>query len=143
MPEEEIKIPDEGKAARPAAPKKTKKTVRQVSQGRIYIQASYNNTMITATDLAGNVLAWSSAGHLGFKGPKKATPFAATNVVRDLSEKVRSTGLREVHVLVRGVGSGREASVRALNLHGFVPLSIKDKTPIPHNGCRVPRPRRV
>lgn len=125
------------------APKKAKKAAKQVSQGRAYVQASYNNTMVTLTDLHGNVLAWSSAGHMGFKGPKKATPFAATQVIRELADKVRPMGLRDVSVFVKGVGSGREAAVRALNAQGFVVTSIKDVTPIPHNGCRRPRPRRV
>lgn len=125
------------------APKKAKKAAKQVSQGRAYIQASYNNTMVTLTDLHGNVLAWSSAGHMGFKGPKKATPFAATQVVRELADKVRPIGLRELLVFVKGVGSGREGAVRALNAQGFVITLIKDVTPIPHNGCRRPRPRRV
>ncbi len=125
------------------APKKAKKAMKQVSQGRAYVQATYNNTMVTLTDPHGNVLAWSSAGHMGFKGPKKATPYAATQVIRELADKVRPMGLREVLVFVKGVGSGREAAVRALNAQGFVVTSIKDITPIPHNGCRRPRPRRV
>lgn len=125
-------------------PRKAKKKImRQVVQGRAYIQATYNNTLVTLTDNQGNVLAWSSAGHLGFKGPKKSTPYAATQVIRELADKVRPVGLRDLYVFLKGVGSGREASVRGLNAQGFNILAIKDVTPIPHNGCRPPPPRRV
>ncbi len=133
-----------------AAPTTTKTTksrkkvaVRQVSQGSVYIQATYNNTIITLTDLNGNTLAWSSAGHCGFKGPKKATPYAASVIVKDVAERVKETELKEVSVFVTGVGSGRDSAVRALNANGFSVLSIKDLTPLPHNGCRSPKPRRV
>jgi small subunit ribosomal protein S11 len=122
---------------------KRKRSVRQVSHGRAYIQATYNNTIITLTDPNGNVLAWSSAGKVGFTGPKKATPYAASMIVKDVCEKVKDTGLRDVNVFVKGVGSGREASVRALNANGINVMVIKDVTPIPHNGCRAPKPRRV
>jgi small subunit ribosomal protein S11 len=98
---------------------------------------------VTLTDAQGNVLAWSSAGRVGFRGPKKSTPYAAGVIVRDAVERARPYGLAEVNVLVHGVGSGREAAVRALHAHGLQVLSIKDVTPIPHNGCRPPRPRRV
>lgn len=124
--------------------KSRKKVVaRQVSQGCVYIQATYNNTIITLTDLNGNTLAWSSAGHCGFKGPKKATPYAASVIVKDAAERVKEMGLKEVSVFVTGVGSGRDSAVRALNANGFNVLSIKDLTPLPHNGCRSPKPRRV
>ncbi|MEK7615021.1 MAG: 30S ribosomal protein S11 [Patescibacteria group bacterium] len=126
-----------------ATKSRKKAVVRQVSQGCVYIQATYNNTIITLTDLNGNTLAWSSAGHCGFKGPKKATPYAASVIVKDAAERVKETGLKEVNVLVTGVGSGRDAAVRALNANGFNVLSIKDLTPLPHNGCRSPKPRRV
>lgn len=122
---------------------KKKKTYKQVSQGLAYVQATYNNTMITLTDLNGNVLAWSSAGLCGFRGPKKATPYAATVIVKDVVEKARGYGLHDVHVFVKGVGSGRESAVRSLNANGINVLSIKDQTPIPHNGPRPPRPRRI
>ncbi|MDP3985732.1 MAG: 30S ribosomal protein S11 [bacterium] len=132
----------EGKAK--AAPRRAKKkTVKQVSQGCAFVQATYNNTMVTITDLQGNTLAWSSAGHLGFKGPKKSTPYAASMVIRELAEKVQPFGLREIQVFVRGVGSGRESAIRGLNAQGFIVSTIKDITPIPHNGCRAPRLRRV
>ena len=120
-----------------------KKATRHVSQGHAYIQATYNNTIVTLTDLNGNTLAWASAGHCGFKGPKKATPYAASVIVKKAAEKVEETGLRELNVFVKGVGSGRDSAVRALNANGFSILSIKDETPIPHNGCRPPGPRRV
>lgn len=126
-----------------AARKTKKKTVQQVSLGRAYVQATYNNTIVTITDMQGNTLAWCSSGHMGFKGPKKATPYAASMIMKNVAEKVRPLGLHELHVFVRGVGSGREAAVRGLNAQGFSVLSIKDITPLPHNGCRAPRPRRV
>jgi small subunit ribosomal protein S11 len=120
-----------------------KKIATQVPQGCAYIQATFNNTIITLTDLNGNTLAWSSAGHCGFKGPKKATPFAASMIVKDVAEQAKANGLKEVNVFVKGIGSGRDSAVRALNANGFSVLSIKDITPLPHNGCRPPKPRRV
>lgn len=125
------------------ASRKVKKAKRQVSFGRVYIKATYNNTIVTFTDQNGNVLGWSSAGKVGFAGPKKSTPYAAGLIIKDAAEKVKDYGLREVNVFVQGVGSGREAAVRALNANGLNVLSIKDITPIPHGGCRPPRPRRV
>lgn len=109
----------------------------------VYIQSSYNNTIVTLTDTQGNVVAWSSAGAVGFKGPKKATPFAASRVIETLIGKVKKLNIREVAIFVRGVGSGREAAIRALINHGLEINSIKDMTPIPHNGCRPRKPRRV
>jgi len=123
--------------------RKKKKLKKQVSSGNAYIQATYNNTIVTLTDQEGNVLAWSSAGQIGFKGAKKATPYAAGLVVRDCIESVASYGLKEVNVFVKGVGSGREAAVRALNTNGLNILTIKEVTPIAHNGCRARRPRRI
>lgn len=120
-----------------------KKEIKKVHVGKVYIQATFNNTIVTITDLNGDVLAWSSAGVLGFRGPKKATPFAAGQIIKNLVEKVRPTGLGEVHVFVRGVGAGRDAATRALNANGLRVVSIKDVTPLPHNGPRAPRPRRV
>lgn len=114
-----------------------------VPHGNAYIQATYNNTIISVSDPNGNTLAWSSAGHMGFKGPKKATPFAATTIVRELADKVKEMGVKSVDVFVKGVGSGREAAIRAFNANAITVLSIKDVTPIPHNGCRPPKPRRV
>jgi small subunit ribosomal protein S11 len=146
MAEEEPKKTEEVKpeaAAAEEGPKKRKKAKRQVQKGMASIQCTYNNTIVTLSDLSGNALAWSSSGHLGFKGAKKSTPYAATQVVADVSEKAKKYGLQELEVFVRGVGSGREASIRALSNNGFSLTSIKDITPIPHNGCRPRRPRRI
>lgn len=126
-----------------AKPKRGKKAKGQISQGKAYIQATYNNTIVSLCDNNGNVLAWSSAGTCGFKGPKKATPYAASVIVRDAAEKVKSFGLRDVQVFITGVGQGREGALRALNANGLNVLTIKDITAVPHNGCRPPRPRRV
>ena len=132
------------KKARPVAPKRgKKKNIVSVPTGCVFVHASYNNTIVTITDPQGNVLGWSSAGVVGFKGQKKATPYAASVIVRDVMEKIKTAGLKEAHVFERGIGSGREAAVRALNAHGVSVLTIKDQTPIPHNGCRAPRARRV
>ncbi|MBU2028655.1 30S ribosomal protein S11 [Patescibacteria group bacterium] len=137
---EEIK---EGAEKAAVKKKKSKKNKAQVLKGRANIRCSYNNTLINISDLNGNILGWSSSGLLGFKGAKKATPYAATQVVANASEKAKKYGVRELEVSVKGVGSGREASIRALNANGFELISIKDNTPIPHNGCRPKKPRRV
>ena len=131
------------KKAVKAKPKKNKKARTQVPVGNAHIQATYNNTIVSLTDLNGNVLSWSSAGVNGFKGPKKATPYAASLIVKDAVEKAADTGLKEVNVFICGVGQGREGALRAFNANGLSILTIKDVTPIPHNGCRPPRPRRV
>ncbi len=123
--------------------KGSKKAKKQISSGLVFIQATYNNTIVSLCDADGNVLAWSSAGTVGFKGPKKATPYAASVIVRDVVEKVQDYGLKDVHAFISGVGQGREGAIRALNANNINVLSIKDVTPIPHNGCRPPRPRRV
>lgn len=138
MSTEEQKKPEVKKPARGK-----KKVLRTVAVGRAYVQASYNNTMITITDPQGNALAWSSAGRMGFAGPKKSTPYAASLVVKDVVDRVRPMGLREVSVFVTGVGSGRESAIRALHANGVLVTTIKDITPIPHNGPRAPRPRRL
>jgi small subunit ribosomal protein S11 len=122
---------------------KSKKSIRQVLHGRVYIHASYNNTLVTVTDDNGDALASSSAGRCGFRGPKKSTPYAASMIIKDLSEKVKAYGVRDVNVFVKGVGTGRESAIRSLNGNGFNVISIKDITPIPHNGCRPAKPRRV
>lgn len=122
---------------------KKKKVRRQVQRGRAYIKSTYNNTIVSLTDLHGNLLAWSSAGILGFKGAKKATTFAAAQIVNDVTEKAEKFGLKDLEVYVKGIGSGREAAIRALIQKGFNLNLIKDKTPIPHNGCRSRKPRRV
>lgn len=131
------------KKAVEAPAKKIKKIKRQITKGRANIKCTYNNTIVSISDLNGNILAWSSSGLLGFKGAKKATPYAATQVVNTLSEKVKKYGLRELEVYVKGVGSGRESSIRALSNNDFDLVLIKDETPIPHNGCRPKKPRRV
>ena len=116
---------------------------KRIDRGRVYIQSTYNNTLITIADSRGNVLASASAGALGFKGPKKATPYAATKTVEALMEKIKKVGLRDVDVFVKGIGSGREAAVRALATNGLNLFTIKDVTPVPHNGCRPRKVRRV
>lgn len=116
---------------------------QKLEQANVYIQATYNNTIITITKLNGEVVATESAGAVGFKGPKKATPFAASRVVESLLNKVGRTGMKEVYVYVKGVGSGREGAIRALAANGLDILSLRDITPVPHNGCRPPKPRRV
>ncbi|PWB38278.1 MAG: 30S ribosomal protein S11 [Parcubacteria group bacterium] len=123
--------------------KAKKKVKKVVKKGQAHIQATYNNTLVSLTDQQGNLLSWSSAGVNGFKGPKKATPYAAGIIVRSAIEKAKEYGLEEVDVFVRGVGAGREAAVRALHSHGLNVNSIKDMTPIPHNGCRPKKPRRM
>jgi small subunit ribosomal protein S11 len=125
--------------------KKVKKArvARKLTRGRAYIQSTYNNTIVTITDLQGNVIAWGSAGPLGFKGAKKSTPYAATQIVRSVVEKVKDTGLSHIDIFVRGIGGGRESAIRALSSQGLVVDSIKDVTPIPHNGCRSRKVRRV
>mgnify|MGYP003381896355 CR=1 FL=1 len=130
--------------AEEATTKKQKKSSRrQILKGRASIQCTYNNTIISLTDINGNVLGWSSSGHMGFKGAKKSTPYAATQVVADVTEKVKKFGLQEVEVFVNGVGNGREAAIRALANNGFSILGIKDTTSVPHGGCRPRRPRRI
>ena len=126
-----------------AEKKKSKKAKRQILKGRAVIKCSYNNTIVSIADINGNVLAWGSSGLQGFKGAKKATPYAATQVVGVVSEKVQKYGLKELEVYVKGVGSGREASIRALSNNGFDLVLIKDETPVPHNGCRPKKPRRI
>jgi small subunit ribosomal protein S11 len=116
---------------------------RRVEQGRVYVNASYNNTVVTVTDMKGNVVAWASAGSLGFSGPKKATPFASSKVIAAIVEKIQNTGPKEVSVIVKGIGSGRDSAIRSLINQGFNILSIKDVTPIPHNGPKAPKTRRV
>lgn len=116
---------------------------KKIEAGKVYINASYNNTMVTVSDKNGQVLAWASAGSLGFSGPKKATPFASTKVIEAITEKIQRSGPFNVDVVVKGVGTGRDSAVRALINRGFNILSLKDVTPIPHNGPRPPKVRRV
>lgn len=116
---------------------------KKIQTGRIYIASSYNNTIMTLSDLQGNTLAWVSAGSIGFKGTKKATPFAASKVAEALVQITRRLGITDVEVLVRGVGSGRDSAIRSLAARGLELTLLKDVTPIPHNGCRRPKARRV
>jgi len=126
-----------------------KRTVRKkvekknISNGVVHIQATFNNTIVTITDNAGNVISWSTAGGQGFKGSRKSTPFAAQIAAEDAAKKAQEHGLRTVEVLVKGPGSGRESALRALQSAGLNITMIKDVTPIPHNGCRPPKRRRV
>ena len=121
----------------------SKKKSRVLARANIYIKASYNNVMITVTNEQGEVLAWSTSGAAGFKGPRKATPYAASRVVELLMSKLEKINMEEVHILVRGIGTGRDASIRALMGKGLNITAIKDITPLPHNGCRPKKPRRV
>lgn len=137
-------IPEaEGAETAVVASKKKKKVIKQITHGRAYVQASYNNTIVTLTDLNGNTLAFSTAGQNGFKGPKKSTPYAASVIVKNACDKAKPYGLKEVNVFIKGIGSGRDGAVRALNANGLVVLSIKDVTPIPHNGVTRRKRRRV
>jgi small subunit ribosomal protein S11 len=124
-----------------ARPKARKRVVE--ADGVAHVKATFNNTLITITDNAGNAVVWSSAGKAGFKGSKKSTPFAATVAAENCGREAYNLGVRRVHVLVQGPGSGRESAIQALASAGLRVASIKDVTPIPHNGCRPPKKRRV
>ena len=131
-------------AAKPTKKKSfKKKEKRTVHVGTVYIQATFNNTIVTIADPDGNVISWSSAGSLGFRGSRKGTPFAAQQAALTAANKAGESGLRTVEVRVAGPGSGRESAVRALATAGLEVRAIKDATPIPHNGCRPPKKRRV
>ena len=124
--------------------KSTKRTVKKnIAKGIAHVKASFNNTIVTVTDTAGQVLAWDSSGTIGYKGSRKSTPFAAQRAAESCANKVKKMGMKEVDVRVKGPGSGRESSIRALQATGMIIKSIKDVTPIPHNGCRAPKRRRV
>ena len=130
--------------------KQVKKTIRKkkrerknIERGQAHIQATFNNTIVTLTDLAGNAISWSSSGAMGFKGSRKSTPFAAQVVAEEAAKAAIEQGLKTVEVYVKGPGSGREAAIRALQATGLEITLIKDITPIPHNGCRPPKRRRV
>ncbi|HVO24874.1 MAG TPA: 30S ribosomal protein S11 [Candidatus Margulisiibacteriota bacterium] len=137
----------EESAAKPAAAAATapkrRKTKKMVSEGVAHIHSTFNNTIITITDPVGNVVAWSSAGSVGFKGSRKGTPFAAQLAAENAAKKAMEYGLRSVQVFVKGPGAGRESALRSLQAAGFAVSLIKDVTPIPHNGCRPPKRRRV
>ena len=123
--------------------KAKKKSKKNIQTGIVYIQSTFNNTIITITDVSGNVLSWSSAGARGFKGSRKSTPFAAQVAAGDAAAKAMEHGLKNVSVLVKGPGAGRESALRALSAAGLKVSLIRDITPIPHNGCRPPKRRRV
>ena len=123
--------------------KKKRREKKNIPIGIVHIHSTFNNTVITVTDLNGNVLAWSSAGSQGFKGSRKSTPFAAQQAAEDAIRKVQDFGMKSVEVYVKGPGSGREAALRSLQATGIVVNLIRDVTPIPHNGCRPPKRRRV
>lgn len=133
----------EGEVKPSTNPAKKKKMKEVPAKGQAHIKATYNNTIVTLTDPVGNVITWSTAGKNGFKGPKKSTAYAAGIVVKEAVTRAKDMGLREVDVFLKGVGAGREAAVRALNANGLVVLSIKDVTPVPHNGPRPPKVRRI
>ena len=120
-----------------------KRERKNISTGVAHVNASFNNTIITISDMQGNTISWSSAGHHGFKGSRKSTPYAAQVTAEDAGKKAQEHGMKTLEVLVKGPGSGRESALRALQAVGFTITSIKDVTPIPHNGCRPPKRRRV
>ena len=123
---------------------RTRRRVKKsISNGKVYIQSTFNNTLITITDNRGNVIAWDSAGTSGFTGSRKSTAFAAQRAAENVAQKGKNNGLRQVEIYVRGPGAGREAAIRSLQGAGILVTSIKDVTPIPHNGCRPPKRRRV
>ncbi|MDD4692037.1 MULTISPECIES: 30S ribosomal protein S11 [Eubacterium] len=122
---------------------KKRKIKKNIERGQAHIQSSFNNTIITITDMAGNALSWASAGELGFRGSKKSTPFAAQMASEQAAKLAMEHGLKTVEVMVKGPGSGREAAIRALQAAGLEITLIRDVTPIPHNGCRPPKRRRV
>jgi small subunit ribosomal protein S11 len=123
--------------------KVAKKLVKGVTSGVAHIQATFNNTVVTITDMQGNVLVWSTPGMVGFNGSKKSTPFAAQVASSDAARRAKDLGLKSVEVLVKGPGSGRESAIRALQANGLAVTSIRDVTPLPHNGCRPRKKRRV
>jgi len=147
LPEEIKQKLEKNKAARAKkklVKKRKKKGVKVVKSGRAYINATYNNTMISLADNNGDIISWASAGMAGFKGAKKATPYAAQIITKIAVQKAKEEyGLQEVNVFVSGVGTGREAAIRALNANGLEVMAIKDVTSVPHNGCRPKKPRRV
>jgi small subunit ribosomal protein S11 len=126
-----------------AAPKLKRKERKNVIAGVAHVNSTFNNTLVTITDSQGNVISWSSAGTMGFKGSRKSTPFAAQMAAEDAGRKAQEHGMREIEVLVRGPGSGQESALRGLSAVGFAIRSISNITPVPHNGCRPPKRRRV
>lgn len=122
--------------------KKTKRRIRKISAGKAFVHATFNNTIITIADNDGKVLCWSSPGTIGYKGSRKSTPFAASEAAKDVAKKAKSHEIRDLQVFLKGPGSGKDSVVRSLKAEGFNLRSIKDVTPHPHNGCRLPKKRR-
>jgi len=143
MPEEITSKPDVAIAQHPHEAAVAPAPKRKGGTARVYVKASFNNTVVTVTDDKGNVIAWSTAGSVGFNGPKKATPFASSKVVATLAEKLKQKKITDLEILVRGVGGGRDSSLRSFVAQGFNVVSFKDVTPIPHNGPRAKKVRRV
>lgn len=129
--------------AKARAAKRQKKVKKNISTGVVHIQSTFNNTIVTVSDTAGGVISWSSSGQMGFKGSRKSTPFAAQMAAEDAAKKAQEHGMRTVEIYVKGPGSGRESALRAIQATGLTVTSIKDVTPVPHNGCRPPKRRRV
>ena len=129
--------------AKPTSSRVRRRERKNITSGVAHVSATFNNTMITISDAQGNAISWSSAGSMGFKGSRKSTPYAAQMAAEDAARKAMEHGMRTLDVQVRGPGSGREAALRALQATGFTITSIRDVTPIPHNGCRPPKRRRV
>ena len=147
MAEEEVKnleaAPEQQADAEAAAPKQRTKSGRHIPSGIAYVLATFNNTKVTFTDLHGNVLCWSTGGKNGFKGSRKSTAYAAQVIAADAAKKAEALGMKEVEVRVNGPGAGRESAVRGIASTGMEVVAIKDITPVPHNGCRPPKRRRV
>ena len=135
--------PEAAAAPAPAAARTKKRERKNISTGVAHVNASFNNTIITITDTQGNTVAWSSAGRHGFKGSRKSTPYAAQVTAEDAGRKAQEHGMKTLAVEIKGPGAGRESALRALQVVGFLITSIKDVTPVPHNGCRPPKRRRV
>ncbi len=123
--------------------RRRKKIKRKIDKGQAHIKSTFNNTIITITDLEGNVITWSSAGKVGYQGSRKSTPFAAQIAAEDVAEEAKDMGLKEIEIYVKGPGAGRESAIRSFQSAGMEVSLIKDITPIPHNGCRPPKRRRV
>lgn len=143
MGEQKVKTIEGSAEVQKAHAAKAKKVKHKVTRGCIYIQSTYNNTIITVTDSEGNVLGWGSAGGIGFKGSKKSTPYASQRTMEETLVKLKNLGLREVDVFIKGIGSGRDSAIRALQSADFKVLTIKDVTPIKHGGVRPKKVRRV
>ena len=139
-PEEIIK---EGEKIKSRLSRKKIKALKEIKEGRVYISSSYNNTILTLTDMKGNTIYWTSAGKMGFSGTKEGTPFAASVAARDLAQVIKEIGLEKVEVFVKGVGAGRDSALKTLGAEGINIVLIKDVTPIPHDGPRPPKVRRV